>query len=196
MRHPYRLEPTLTFLDNSKVRFAEARVDERDVGGYSVTYGREEIQAPVYVVAILSAVMLAAAIATDSTLWLALGIGAAGVVYYNVPLLERRPIVGANQYGIFIQGLGLIRWSAIDSIEMVEIAVRASTINELQIGLKTRLSSALVVDWRKQSFHRSLMRLPWTMPRSNVVAVNLEPFDSEPEQIHATLQRLWRHYRS
>jgi hypothetical protein len=171
-------------------------VDERDVGGYSVTYGREEIQAPVYVVAVLSAAMLAAAFVTGSTLWMVLGVATAGVAYYNVPLLERRPIVGANQYGIFIQGLGLIRWSAIDHIDLVEIAVRASTIHELQIGLKTRLSSALVADWRKQPFWRSLMRLPWSMARSNVIGVNLEPFNQEPDEIHRTLQRLWRHYRS
>lgn len=171
-------------------------MDERDVGGYSVTYGREEIQAPVYVVALLAAAMLAAAFVTGSTLWLVLGVAAAGVAYYNVPLLERRPIVGANQYGIFIQGFGLIRWSAIDSLELIELAVRASTIHELQIGLKTRLSSALVADWRRQPFWRSLMRLPWSMARSNVVGVNLEPFDQEPEEIHRTLLRLWRHYRS
>ena len=58
--------------------------------------------------------------------------------------------------------------------------MRASTIHELQIGLKTRLSSALVADWRKLPFYRSLMRLPWSMARSNVVGVNLEPFDTSP----------------
>ena len=171
-------------------------MDERDAGGYSVTYGGEEIQVPVYVVAFLAAAFLAAAIVTGSTVWLALGVAAAGVTYYNVPLLERRPAMGANQYGIFIQGLGLIRWRAIDRIDLVELAVRASTIHELQIGLKERLSSALVADWRQQSFFRSLMRLPWSMARTNVVGVNLEPFNKEPDDVHRTLLRLWRHYRS
>ncbi|CAN1722083.1 PH domain-containing protein [Hyphomicrobium sp. 1Nfss2.1] len=171
-------------------------MDERNVGGFSVTYGREEIQAPVYAVAFLSAAFLAAALATGSTLWLVLGVAAAGVTYYNVPLLEKRPVIGANQYGIFIQGLGLVRWSAIGSIELTEMAVRASTIHELQIGLKTRLSSALVADWRKQPFWRSLMRLPWAMARSNVIGINLEPFTGEPEDMHRTLLRMWKHYRS
>lgn len=171
-------------------------MDERNVGGFSVTYGREEIQAPVYVVAGLAAVLLTAAVITGSTLWMVLGVAAAGVAYYNVPLLERRPAVGANEYGIFVQGLGLIRWSAVDSIELVELAVRASTIHELQIGLKTRLSMALVTDWRQQPFWRSLMRLPWSMARSNTVGINLEPYNQEPEEIHRTLLRMWRHYRS
>ena len=171
-------------------------MDERNAGGYSVTYGREEIQAPVYFIAFLAAVLLAAALVWGSTVALALGVGAAGVAYYNFPLIERRPIVGANQYGIFVQGLGLIRWTAIDRIDLVEIAVRASTIHELQIALKSRLSSALVADWRQLPFHRSLMRLPWSMARTNVVGINLEPFNTEPDDIHRTLLRLWKHYRS
>ena len=104
-------------------------MDEREAGGYSVTYGGEEIEAPVYVVAFVAAAALAAALVTGATLWLVIGVIAAGVTYYNVPLLERRPAMGANQYGIFIQGFGLIRWRAIDRIELVEQAVRASTIH-------------------------------------------------------------------
>jgi hypothetical protein len=194
-----RLEQARAFRKNGLpgTRLAKgARVDERDAGGYSVTYGGEEIQAPVYVVAILAAAMLAAALVTGQTLWLALGVAAAGVTYYNVPLLERRPAMGANQYGIFIQGLGLIRWRAIERIDLVEVAVRASTIHELQIALKERLSNALVADWRQQKFYRSLMRLPWSMARSNVVSINLEPFNKEPDEVHRTLLRLWKHYRS
>ena len=171
-------------------------MDETDAGGYSVTYGREEIQFPVYVIAFLSAVLIAAAWVWGSTVALVLGVAGAGVTYYNVPLIERRPIVGANQYGVFIQGFGLIRWRAIERIELVEIAVRASTIHELQITMNQRLSSALVADWRDQPFYRSLMRLPWTMSGGNVVRVNLEPFTEEPYEVQRTLVRLWKHYRS
>jgi hypothetical protein len=172
-------------------------VDERDAGGYAVAYEREEGSFPGYVLAFLAAVLLAAAWVTGGAIWLALGVAAAGVAYYNYPLTEKgRPTMGANEYGIFIQGFGLIRWRAIGHIDLVMIAVRASTVHELQIGLKERLSNALVADWRKQPFWRSLMRLPWTMGHSNVVRVNLEPFDQPPEEIHRTLLRMWRYYRS
>jgi len=172
-------------------------VDERNAGGYSVTYNRDEIQFPVYVVAIMAAALLAGAWVTGQTVWLVLGVIATAIAYYNFPLLETaRPTLGANQYGIFIQGFGLIRWRAIDRIEVVEIAQRASTIHELQIGLNMLLSNALVADWRNQPFYRSLMRLPWSMGVTNVVRVNLEPFNQPPDEIARTLTRLWRYYRS
>ncbi len=73
-------------------------MEERDVGGYSVTYGREEIEFPVYVIAFLAATLLAATIVWGNTVVMVLGVAAAGITYSNVPLLERRPTMGANQY--------------------------------------------------------------------------------------------------
>jgi hypothetical protein len=172
-------------------------VDERDAGGYSVAYGREETAFPVYVVAGLAAAFLAAAWFTGLTVWLALGVAAAGFAYYNIPLLETgRPTLGANQYGIFVQAFGLIRWRAIDKIDLIAIAERDTTMHELQIGLRVPLSSALVTDWRKQPFYRSLMRIPWAMTPANVVRVKLGAFDQAPDEIHRTLLRMWRYYRS
>ena len=172
-------------------------MDERDAGGYSVSYGREEVRFPVLVVATLAAGCLAAAFFTGQTIWAALGVAGAGFTYYNFPLLESgRPTLGANQYGIFIQAFGLVRWRAVDKIELIAIAERDTTIHELQIGLKVPLNSALVADWRKQPLYRSLMRLPWTMTHDNVVRIKLGPFDHPPDEIHRTLLRMWRYYRS
>ncbi len=64
-------------------------MDERNAGGYSVTYNRDEIQFPVYVIGILAAVLLAAAWVSGQTLWLVLGAAAAGVAYYNFPCWNR-----------------------------------------------------------------------------------------------------------
>ncbi len=172
-------------------------MDQRDAGGYSVSYGREDIAFPVYVVSALAAGFLAAAWFTGLTVWAALGVAAAGFAYYNFPLLETgRPTMGANQYGVFVQAFGLIRWRSIDKIELIAIAERDTTIHVLQIGLNVPLSSALVADWRKQPFYRSLMRLPWTMSPANVVRVRLGTFSQPPDEIHRTLVRMWRYYRS
>jgi hypothetical protein len=174
-----------------------ATLDERNVGGYSVAYEREETYFPVYITAALALVFLTAAFITGELYWLPLAVAAAGFTYYNIPLLETgRPTIGANQYGIFIQAFGLIRWRAIERIDLAEIAERAMTVHELQIALNAPLASALVVDWRKQPTYRLLMRLPWRMDHNGAVRVNLEPFDQPPDVIHRTFLRMWRYYRS
>lgn len=172
-------------------------MNESDVGGYTVAYGRDETQFPAYVMLVAAVIFLFAAFYTGWTMLFAIGAVAAGGAYYNFPLLETgRPRLGANQYGVFIEGFGVIRWSAIDKIDLVPIAVRVLTINELQIALKMPLQSALMADWRKMPWHRLLMRLPWSMSYDNVIRINLDPFEREPEDIHRALVRMWRYYRS
>src|ERR1700694_1674301 len=126
-----------------------ANLDERNAGGYSVAYRRDDSNFPVYVTAALAAMFFTAAWITGAAYWLALAVAAAAFTYYNIPMLETgRPTIGANQYGIFIQAFGLIRWRAIERIDLVQIAVRAVTRQELLVVLNATLGSALVADWR------------------------------------------------
>jgi hypothetical protein len=174
-----------------------ANSDERNVGGYSVAYRRDDANFPVYVTAALAAIFFTATWITGAAYWLVPAVTAAGFTYYNIPMLETgRPTIGANQYGIFIQAFGLIRWRAIERIDLGQFAERAMTVHELQIALDAPLGTALVADWRKQSFYRLLMRLPWRMDHNGVLRVSLEPFDQPPDEIHRTFLRMWRYYRS
>jgi hypothetical protein len=175
-----------------------ANPEEGNVGGYSVAYSRDDTYFPVYITAALAAIFVTASWITGALYWLVLAAASAAFTYYNIPLLETgRPTIGANQYGIFLQAFGLIRWRAVERIDIAEIAERAMTVHELQIVLSVPLGSALVVDWRrKQPRWRLLMRLPWRMSHDNIVRVNLEPFDQPPELIHRTFVRMLRFYRS
>jgi hypothetical protein len=171
--------------------------NEGNVGGYSVAYKRDDTYFPVYITAALAAIFVTAGWIMGAAYWLVPAVAAAAFTYYNIPLLEiGRPTIGANQYGIFIQAFGLIRWRAIERIDIAEIAERAMTVHELHILLGAPLGSALVVDWRKQPAWRRLMRLPWRMSHDNMVRINLEPFDQPPDAIHRTFLRMWRFYRS
>jgi hypothetical protein len=172
-------------------------LDEGHVGGYSVAYGRDDTYFPVYITAALALIFLTATWIMGALYWLVPAAAAAAFTYYNIPLLESgRPTLWANQYGIFIQAFGLIRWRAVERIELVQIAERAMTVHELQIVLGTPLASALVVDWRQQPRWRRFMRLPWRMSHNNVVRIDVEPFDQPPDRIHRTFLRMWRYYRS
>src|SRR5246127_2465177 len=138
-----------------------APVDEGNVGGYSVASSRDDPYFPVYVTAALAAIFITATWITGALWWLMPATAAAAFTYYNIPLLETgRPTIGANQYGIFLQAFGLIRWRAIERIDLAEIAERAMTVHELQIVLSAPLGSALVVDWRKQPRYRRAIRRP------------------------------------
>ena len=173
-----------------------AKPAEPEMTGYTVAYGRDEAPFPVFAAAALAAVLLTAGVFKGNVIFLALGSVAFGFGYYNLPLAEvGRPRIGANQYGVFIEGFGIIAWRAIDSIELVQIAVRAVTLNELQIKLKVPLSRAMIADWRKMPLYRQLMRMPWSMTHQNTVRIALDAFDKPPEDIHHTFQRMWRYFR-
>lgn len=102
-----------------------SNLNEENVGGYSVAYSRDDTYFPIYVMALVTAVFVGAAWFTGGWYWLVLAAATAAFTYYNLPLLETgRPTIGANQYGIFIQAFGLIRWRAIKEINLVPIAPR------------------------------------------------------------------------
>ena len=174
-----------------------AVMDERDAGGYTVAYRRTDIAFPVIAMALAAAGFAVAAFATRQGYWLVGAVASGAAAYHNWPLLEKgRPTIGANQYGIFIQGLGLIRWRAVKRIDLVESPARSMMLHELDIELAAPLATALVADWRKRPLHRQLMRLPWSRAGAALIRINLDAFDKPAEDIHATLLRMWRYYRS
>lgn len=116
--------------------------------------------------------------------------------YYFFPFTERSRVrLGANQYGLFIDGFGLIGWRAISDINLVTYSVRTLEVEELHIKLKQPVNSALLADWRRLPIWRLLMRLPWSMGYDNIVRINLQPFSPPAEEISHTIQRMWRFYR-
>ncbi|MCH9806936.1 MAG: hypothetical protein K0U74_04325 [Alphaproteobacteria bacterium] len=165
--------------------------------GYTVCYAKEKGQFRVLLLGAAGIVFTTAAFFTGSEIVLAIGIAALATAYYFYPLIEHdRPRLGANQYGIFIEGLGVIGWRSIEKIGLVQMAVRTIVTHELQIKLSQPLSRSLLADWRKMPMHRLLMKLPWAMSPSNTIRIALEPFGDSPDEIERTLMRMQRHYRS
>ena len=109
---------------------------------------------------------------------------ALGFAYYNYPLLETgKPRIGAGQYGIFAEGLGIVSWRAIKEINLLPIDIRGATSNELRITLSEPLDKALLADWRQRPIHRLLMRLPWGMAADNGLRIPLDVFDQPASEI-------------
>ena len=172
-------------------------MEENDFRGYTVHYAKGETQFPVYLLAFLATVLIAGSLVGANVYAFVFGIAAAAFAYYFNPMLETsRPVIGANEYGVFIQGFGILKWRAVKKIDLVPVAVRAMTTHHLKITLDQPLGSALVADWRKLPWYRRGMRLLWSMSPENIVMITLDPLDQEPDEIFRTCTRMWRYYRS
>jgi hypothetical protein len=172
-------------------------VSQDHIHGYTLAYERNEIQFPVYVVVLLGMAFTAAAAATDIIILFGLALCAFGFAFYNYPLLEiGRPRVGASQYGIFAEGLGIIAWRAVTGIEMVPVNLRGAVSHELRITLQEPFERALLADWRKRPAHRFLMRLPWSMAARDVIRIPLDVLDRPAAEIHHSFMRMMRFYRT
>lgn len=174
--------------------WTKAMPDSEMPDGFGVPYGRETASR-FYGLAVGSAAMLVGFLASGSRLALALAIAtAAGAYYYAPHMNNRRPRLGANQYGVFIDGFGIIDWRAIGEMRIQTTAIRSIEQRELQIRLNRDLGRALVADWRRLPAWRLLMRLPWTMTPDNMVRIDMTPFAMQPESVLAQLNRMRRFY--
>lgn len=171
-------------------------VTENDIVGYTVAYDRDDIHFPVYVMTFVAVGLFAAGAVKGIPLLAAVGVLPAAVAYYNLPLIETgRPRLGSGQYGLFIEGLGLVSWRAVDSIETVETIVRGVTAHELHIALRTPVPEALLADWRVRPLARRFMRLPWTFGSKTLIRIPLDILDRPAAEIQANFVRMWRYNR-
>jgi hypothetical protein len=163
--------------------------------GYILAYAKKAGNFNFNTMALLSAAMIVLFAATGYAPLLGLAVAAACVAYFYYPLKERTPRIGAGQYGIFIDGLGLISWRAVEAIERVAFTSRVARTYELQIHLRTPLETALLADWRKLPIWRLLMKLPWHMKRDNVIRIPLEPFEPPADEIRSKFVQYWDQFR-
>lgn len=164
--------------------------------GFTVGYAKGKGTFRVFIASALAIMFAGATIHTGSNIAMVLAAFFAVAAFYFFPLIEtHRPRLGAGEYGVFIEGFGVIAWRSISDIRLSSRAIRSILVQELQITLSRPLSQAVIADWRDLPYHRLLMRLPWRMPNDNTVSVDLEPFAGDPETIVAEIRRRWRHYR-
>lgn len=163
--------------------------------GFHLAYAKDAGDFRFNVMVIITVVAGAAFAGTGYNALLILSTLTGCAAYYFYPLKERKPRIGAGEYGVFIDGFGLIAWRAIGDIALVTYASRFEETHELQFRLKTSLSQALMADWRHMPVWRLLMKLPWAMGHDNAVRIALAPFAPPPDEIHQQFLRLWKFYR-
>ncbi|MEQ1719007.1 MAG: hypothetical protein ABL907_23985 [Hyphomicrobium sp.] len=171
-------------------------MSDEQIIGYTVAYEQGELPFLVYVLLFIAIALFAAGWVHSIALLMPLSLVPAAGVYYSLPLLETgKPRLGAGQYGLFLEGLGLVQWRAIDGLDLVTTYVRGTPFQELHVPLKSALGEALLLDWRRRPLARQFMRLPWSLCAPKVIRIPLDILDKPPAEIHAKLQAMWRYYR-
>lgn len=183
-------------LCRSERSIAEGGVNESETSGYIVAYDQDEIQFPVYVTIAIGLAFIAASFVVGTAILFALGLMTLGFAYYNYPLLETgRPRIGAGQYGIFVEGLGIIAWRAVGDIALVPTFSRGVQHSEMLITLDEPLERSLIADWRRRPVPRNLMRLPWSMAEDDVIKIPLDVMDHPANEIFVAFKRMMTFYR-
>lgn len=163
--------------------------------GFAIGYARQKGGFRVYIATALALIFATVAWNTGDGIMMVLTAVFGVAAFYFYPLIEYdRARLGANEYGVFIEGFGLIAWRGISGIRIATRAVRNIEIHELEITLSRSLGEAVLADWRNLPWHRLLMRLPWRMPNDRVVLVDLEPFAGHPQRTLAEVTRRWRYF--
>ena len=175
---------------------ADAKVPDFVERNYNLPYGPDAGDFRFNVMTILTVLAAVLFVATGYDTLLVFGAVTGCTAYYFYPLIEKKkPRIGGGQYGVFIDGFGLISWQAISDVKLITYATRFNEEHELQFQLRVALDRALLADWRELPIWRLLMKLPWTMSHENIVRIPLAPFAPPPEEIARSFERLWRHYR-
>lgn len=182
------------FMSTAAQSPAMASFSDKYFHGFVVAYDREEIQFPVYVIAIGGALLLAAAVMKENIIFLIFAVTLACAAYYNFPLLETgRTRLAASRYGLFVEGVGVLSWQAVERLDLIPVVVRAISYLELEVVLNRPLIRSLIFDGRSMPLHRLMMRHPaWITPR-NTIRIPLEIFDRPARDIYESFVRVWRY---
>ncbi len=169
--------------------------DREFFDGFTVCYGSDRGDFRFFVSALIGCVSVLVFLVVGQPLALATALLFLCSAYYHFPLVEKKvPRIGASQYGIFVDGFGIIDWRAVKDIEIRTYAVRSIENKELIIELNRDVDAALISDWRKLPVHRLLMKLPWRLRDDRVLSVLLEPFAVDKDKLLETLQQMRTFY--
>lgn len=112
--------------------------------------------------------------------------------FYFYPFIDTKNAqLGADARGLYVGGLGMIGWRAIEDFQIVRTAVRTVEKAELRVRLNTPLQEALVMQ-DEVSWWRRLMARNWWVKGNDEVTVRLEHLRSTPDEIEAEINRLSR----
>ncbi|MES0869163.1 hypothetical protein ACMG4P_02725 [Pseudovibrio denitrificans] len=116
-------------------------------------------------------------------------------VYWHYPFIDKRPQMAANDTGLYLERLGVVRWSAISELSIYTTAVRTMEFNQLRIQFNRPLEECFVQK-EPQSLTRLAMRKNWRLKQAKsntpVLEVDLHLLACDPEILLQRTRQFWR----
>lgn len=154
-----------------------------------VTYAKKTAETMVYGGSSIAALTFFIAFLTGTPFLVILGIAAACIAYFYSPYLRKDdpPMVIENR-GIYVSGIGLIGWDAIEEVAYKTFAVRTLLNPTLIITLRRPLPTGLV-EQDEPSFPNRFLAKCWRMEKEKTIKVPLQPFEQPHDTIIEAVDR-------
>lgn len=154
-----------------------------------VSYGKKTAETMVYGASAIAALTFFIAFLTGTPFLVILGVVAACVAFFYSPYMRKDdpPLVIENR-GIYLSGIGVIGWDAMEQVAYKTFAVRTLLNPTLLIKLKKPLPSGLV-EKDKPSFPARYLAKCWRIEKETTIKVPMQPFEQPHDTIVEAVDR-------
>lgn len=162
---------------------------------FSLGYKKGTGEPVLYGSLLLGAALLAAGIVSGSLIPTVASLPVFLSVCWHYPFIEKRAQIAANEKGLYLERLGVLRWSAIKELSVYSTAVRTMEFSQLHIQLNGPLEECLV-EKESKSLLRTAMRKNWRLKQAKsqapVIEVDLNLLACKPELLLERTRQFWR----
>ncbi len=162
---------------------------------FTLGYQKGTGEPVVYGSLLLGAALLGAGIVNSSLIPALASLPVFLSVLWHYPFIDNRPQLAANETGLYLDRLGVLRWSAIADLSLYKTAVRTMEFNQLHIKLKGPVEDCLV-QREPRSVLRGAMRKNWRLKQARssapVLDVDLHLLACAPETLLQRTRQFWR----
>ncbi|WP_395174323.1 hypothetical protein [Roseibium alexandrii] len=167
---------------------AESKGSEKPAPApFTIGYDRRNSEAIVYGCMLLAGLFAVVSVVSGMYLLLFAALGPAVIAYWHFPMLEKkRPQLGANEDGLFVDRIGFIDWGAIRMIDLTRTSVRSIELIKLNVLLTRPLEDAVTQGQYTPLWKRFTMR-NWKRSKREhgreLISVNLHTLVGDPDEV-------------
>ncbi|GHB21351.1 hypothetical protein GCM10007094_06780 [Pseudovibrio japonicus] len=169
--------------------------DKGSAEPFSLGYKKGTGEPVLYGSLLLGAALVAAGIVSGSAIPILASLPVFLSVYWHYPLIDKRAQLAANKNGLYLERLGVLRWSAMKDLSIYSTAVRTMEFSQLHIQLNGPLEDCLV-EKEPKSLLRMAMRKNWRLKQAKskapVIEVDLNLLACKPELLLERTRQFWR----